>query len=168
MPWIINVRLFGGFVKHNNELNTFKKISVQYIFIMQFCTEKFRWSWLKLSCLNDLWKYCLNKSNQGNYQKTDIGGKKLTHFSRLANTSRHDLEKKFLSQKKVDSKLWNLEICSLILDYARFFIEDIFINLLNFGDVFFEQPLALECCHFSLGCNTTCIKNLISVTSGHA
>ena len=88
----MNFRLFGGFVMHNNELNSFKIILKQYIFIMQFCTEKFRWSWLKLSCLNDLRKFCLNKSNQGNYQKTDIGGQTLTHFSVLANTSRHDLE----------------------------------------------------------------------------
>ena len=37
-------------------------------------------------------KFCLSKSNQGNYQQTDIGGQKLTHFNVLANTSGHDLE----------------------------------------------------------------------------
>ena len=39
---------------------------------------------------------------------------------------------------------------------------------IKFQGCFFGQPLALECCHFSPEYNTTCIKNLIRVTSGHA
>ena len=55
----------------------------------------------------------------------------------------------------------NPRLCKIL--YSRFFSLSI-----KFQGCFFGQPLVLECCHFSPGYNTTSIKNLIRVTSGHA